>query len=119
MPWRHQDWIAPCDTFAPGRLKPKNGPLATLRKNCERSSRYALRKPSNTSIGKPPGLTAVLSMIGGTAPMSTAFETRFVPCRPMNRATSPPPVEWPPSSPASDQAAQKVRPGRRHIDPYD
>ena len=31
--------IIPCDTFAPGRLKLKNGPLATSRKNCERSAR--------------------------------------------------------------------------------
>jgi len=31
-------------------------------------------------------------MSGGTAPISTAFATRLVPCRPMNRATSPPPV---------------------------
>ena len=39
--------------------------------------------PSNTSIGRPSGLAAVFSMIGGTAAISTALATRFVPWRPM------------------------------------
>src|SRR5262245_47274283 len=49
----------------------------------------------NISIGKPPGLAAVLSMSVGMAPTSTALATHLVPQRPMCRATSPPPVEWP------------------------
>ncbi len=32
-------------------------------------------------------------MSGGTAPINTAFTTRFVPWWPMQRATSPPTVE--------------------------
>jgi hypothetical protein len=39
--------------------------------------------PSNTSIGRPPGLAAVFTMMGGTAPISTALATRLVPWRPM------------------------------------
>jgi len=39
--------------------------------------------PSNTSMGKPSGFAADFSMIGGTAAMSTALATRFVPWRPM------------------------------------
>ena len=31
--------------------------------------------PSKTSIGNPPGLAAVFSMSGGTAPISTALAT--------------------------------------------
>jgi len=42
----------------------------------------ASRILSNTSIGRPSGLAAVFSMIGGTAAMSTALATRFVPWRP-------------------------------------
>jgi len=52
-------------------------------KNCERSARTLARIPSNASIGKPPGLAAVFSISGGTAPMSTALATRLVPWRPM------------------------------------
>ena len=39
------------------------------------------------------GVGGVLSMSGGTAAIRTALATRAVPCRPMYRATSPPPVE--------------------------
>ena len=35
-----------------------------------------MRKPSKTSIGRPPGLAGVFTMIGGTAPMSTSLATR-------------------------------------------
>jgi len=52
-------------------------------KNFERSARTPVRIPSKTSFGKPPGFAAVFSMSGGTAPISTAFATRFVPWRPM------------------------------------
>ena len=41
------------------------------------------RMPSNTSIGRPPGLSAVFNISGGTAPISTALATRSVPWRPM------------------------------------
>jgi hypothetical protein len=54
-----------------------------------------VRSSSNTSIGTPPGLSAVWSMSGGTAEISAALATRSVPWRPMWRATSPPPVEKP------------------------
>ena len=40
----------------------------------------AARKPSNTSIGMPPGLDADLTRTGGTAPISTSFAVRFLPC---------------------------------------
>jgi hypothetical protein len=43
----------------------------------------AVRIPSNTSIGKPLGLAAVFSISGGTAAMSAAFASRFVPWRPI------------------------------------
>ena len=36
-------------------------------------------------IGRPPGLAAVFSISGGTAPISTALATRLVACRPMDR----------------------------------
>ncbi|CAM5304351.1 hypothetical protein SSTU70S_03746 [Stutzerimonas stutzeri] len=39
--------------------------------------------PSKTSSSTPPGLSAVFSIIGGTALTSTAFFTRPVPWRPM------------------------------------
>jgi hypothetical protein len=52
-------------------------------KNCDRSASTAARIPSNVSIGRPPGLAAVFSISGGTAPISTAFATRDVPWRPM------------------------------------
>jgi hypothetical protein len=45
-------------------------------KNCARLAIWAARKPSNTSSGRPPGLFAVFSMIGGTAPIRTALATR-------------------------------------------
>ena len=35
--------------------------------------------PSNTSIGRPPGLAGVFSISGGTAAISAAFANRFVP----------------------------------------
>ena len=35
------------------------------------------RKPSNTSSGRPPGFDSVWTMIGGTAPISTALATRL------------------------------------------
>ena len=62
----------------PGRLKPKNGPAGRSLKNCERSARSALRRPSNTSIGSPPGLAAVFTISGGTAPIEDRFRER--PC---------------------------------------
>ena len=31
IPWLQKELIQPCDTFAPGRLKPKNGPVAISR----------------------------------------------------------------------------------------
>jgi hypothetical protein len=37
----------------------------------------------NLDRQQPPGLAAVFIMIGGTAPISTAFFTRRVPWRPM------------------------------------
>jgi hypothetical protein len=48
-------------------------------KNCERSARTAARIRANASSGKPPGLASIFSISGGTAPISTAFATRFVP----------------------------------------
>jgi hypothetical protein len=53
IPCIHHESIMPCETLAPGRLKPKNGPLGTSLKNWERSARKAARKPSNTSTGSP------------------------------------------------------------------
>src|SRR6266403_2028852 len=44
-------------------------------KNCERSLSTPLRMPSKTSIGKPPGLAAVFTIKGGTAPIRTALAT--------------------------------------------
>ena len=41
------------------------------------------RMRSNASMGMPPGLAAVLSISGGTAPTSTALARRAVPWRPM------------------------------------
>jgi hypothetical protein len=38
---------------------------------------------SNASIGRPDGLVGVFSIMGGTAPTSTAAATREVPWRPM------------------------------------
>jgi hypothetical protein len=38
--------------------------------------------PSNSSIGRPSGLVGDFTTPGGTAAISTTFETRFVPCRP-------------------------------------
>src|SRR5574341_2337132 len=61
MPCSHHELMSPWETLAPGRLKPKKGPLATSRKNCERSAKYALRKPSKTSMGKPPGIALHVS----------------------------------------------------------
>jgi hypothetical protein len=55
----------------------------------------AARNPSNTSIGVPPGLASLLTMIGGTELISTALATRPLPYWATYRATSPPPVEWP------------------------
>jgi hypothetical protein len=52
-------------------------------KYCDRSARTPARMPSNASMGSPFGLAAVFSISGGTAEMSTAFETRDVPWRPM------------------------------------
>ena len=46
-------------------------------------------------MGRPPGLFGVLSMIGGTAPTSTAWLTREVPKAADIADYSPPPVEWP------------------------
>src|SRR6266436_9216668 len=60
--------------------------------NCERSAWTAERSLSNSSIGVPPGLAAVFGISGGTALISTALATRWVPCLPRYRATSPPPV---------------------------
>jgi hypothetical protein len=39
--------------------------------------------PSNTDIGRPFGLAADTTICGGTAPTSTALDTRAVPWRPM------------------------------------
>ena len=49
----------------------------------------------NDMNGYADDLAAVFSMMGGTAAIRTALATRLVPWRPMYRATSPPPVEWP------------------------
>ena len=54
-----------------------------------------LAKPVEDLIGSPPGLAVVFSMIGGTAPISTALVTRLCRGARCKRATSPPPVEWP------------------------
>jgi hypothetical protein len=51
--------------------------------NCERSVTTLARKPSNTEIGRPPGLADVFSISGGTEAISTALATRLVPCRAM------------------------------------
>ena len=79
MPCIHQASIMPWLTFAPGRLKPKKGPLGTSLKNCERSASTPARKPSNTEMGKPPGFLSLWAMIGGTALTSTALLTRLLP----------------------------------------
>src|SRR5215813_4446486 len=52
-----------------------------------------LWRPSKTSIGNPPGLLGVFTIIGGTAAIRTALATRPLPCRATYRATSRPPVE--------------------------
>ena len=44
--------------------------------DCDRSALTDARSPSKTSIGRPPGLAGVFSIIGGTAPISTSFATR-------------------------------------------
>src|SRR5690242_2798096 len=48
--------------------------------NCERSAWTAERSLSNSSIGVPPALAAVFGISGGTALISTAWATRWVPC---------------------------------------
>ena len=77
----------------------------------ERSAVTPARMPSKTSMGSPPGYASVFSMIGGTAPINTAFATRDVPWRPIYRATSPPPVEWP-TSVASLRSSFSIRVAR-------
>ena len=47
-----------------------------LRALCPCPTCSAARKPSKTSIGVPPGFLSDFTMMGGTAPMSTAFDTR-------------------------------------------
>ena len=51
MTWRHQFWIAPCETCATGQLRLQSGPVGTVRKICARLSASALRNLSKTSIG--------------------------------------------------------------------
>ena len=45
--------------------------------------RVMARISSNAPMGRPPGLAAVFNISGGTAEMSTAIATRFVPWRPI------------------------------------
>src|SRR6266704_4940529 len=51
--------------------------------------------PSTTSFGTPSGFLSDFMKVGGIALMSTAFDTRPLPCRATYRVTSPPPVECP------------------------
>jgi len=50
---------------------------ADVLEELERSARMEARIWSKTSMGRPPGLAAVLSISGGTAPMRTALATRL------------------------------------------
>src|SRR5438132_14067726 len=61
-----------------GRLAPRKGVVRSLM-NSERSARTPARIWWKASSGRPPGLAAVFSISGSTAPISTAFATRFVP----------------------------------------
>jgi hypothetical protein len=45
--------------------------------------------PSKTSTGSPPGFAPVFNISGGTEEINAALPTRFVPWRPIYRATSP------------------------------
>ena len=49
----------------------------------DRPHRRAATIVGKHPIGNPPGFAAVFSISGGTALISTALATRFVPCRPM------------------------------------
>ena len=73
----------PCDSFAPGRLKPKNGPLGDvlveLRAVRERAGADAVEDLDRHAAG----VAAVFSISGGTAEISATLATRAVPCRPM------------------------------------
>src|SRR5438876_7533374 len=53
----------------------------------------AALRPSKTLLSTPSGLSAVFTRYGPSVPMSTALRTRFVPCLPIYRVTSPVPIE--------------------------
>ena len=76
MPCSQNESRSPCETLRPAGWRRRTASVRSL-KNCERSARTPARISSNTSIGRPPGLAAVFSISGGTAPISTALATRF------------------------------------------
>ncbi len=66
--------------------------------------------------GQPPGLSALLSMTGGDAPIRTAFATRLVLCRPWPRRVSifrvgPPAISGTRFSCSSSHRNQKILAG--------
>jgi hypothetical protein len=81
MPWPERLSRTPSDSFAPAgcpveRRRQVEEELRTV------GARAFARMSSNASSGRPPGLPGDFSMSGVTAPISTAFATRFVPWRP-------------------------------------
>ena len=83
MPCSQNDSRTPSEIFAPGPIVAVERHAEILPELRAIGLTTLARIPSNTSIGMPPGLAAVFSISGGTAPISTAFATRLVPWRPM------------------------------------